>query len=137
MRKIFVDTDVCIDLLSGREPFHKAAEKLFSLAEKGKLKICVSALSIATIDYVLNGNYPSSHSRKILSKFKSLVQVLSVEERTIELALISDFNDFEYAIQYCCAIEHNINTLITRNTKDYRKASIRILTPESFLTTLL
>jgi predicted nucleic acid-binding protein len=137
MRKIFVDTDVCIDLLSGREPFHKAAEKLFSLGEKGKLKICVSALSFATIDYVLNGNYPSSHSRKILGKFKSLVQVLSVEERTIELALVSDFNDFEDAIQYCCAIEHNINTLITRNTKDYRKASIRILTPESFLTTLL
>lgn len=134
MRKIFVDTDVCIDLLSGRNPFHKAAEKLFSLAEKGKIKICVSALSFATIDYVLSGNYPSAHSRQVLSKFKTLVQVLSVQEKTIELALVSDFNDFEDAIQYCCAIEHNIHTLITRNVKDYKKASIRILTPESFLT---
>lgn len=134
MRKIFVDTDVCIDLLSGRKPFYIAAEQLFSLAEKGKIKICVSALSFATIDYVLCGNYRSAHSRQVLSKFKTLVQVLSVEEKTIELALVSDFTDFEDAIQYCCAIEHNINTLVTRNVKDYKKASIRILSLESFLT---
>jgi predicted nucleic acid-binding protein len=88
-----------MDLLSGRNPFHKAAEKLFSLAENGKIKICVSALSFATIDYVLSGNYPSAHSRQVLSKFKTLVQVLSLQEKTIELALVSDFNDFEDAIQ--------------------------------------
>jgi predicted nucleic acid-binding protein len=47
MDKVFVDTDICIDLLSKRQPFNKAAELLFSLADTGKIKLCVSSLSFS------------------------------------------------------------------------------------------
>jgi|LakMenEpi03Aug12_release.lakeMendotaPanAssembly.Ray.scaffolds.fasta_scaffold652945_3 predicted nucleic acid-binding protein len=133
MTKVFVDTDVCIDLLSGRQPFNKTAELLFSLANKGKLKIYVSSISFSNIDYVLRSQYNANHSRQLIGKFKTLVNVLSVESKTIDLAIASDFNDFEDAIQYSCAIENNLSTIITRNIKDYKKASISILTPETFL----
>ena len=52
MDKVFVDTDICFDLLSKRQPFNKAAELLFSLADTGKIKLCVSSLSFSNIDYV-------------------------------------------------------------------------------------
>ena len=136
MTRVFVDTDLCIDLLSGREPFNKSAEWLFSLADKGKLKIHVSALSFATIDYILQSHYSTTHSRQIIAKFRTLVTVLAVDGKTIDLAIASSFNDFEDAIQYCCAIENNIVTIITRNVKDYKKASIDVITPETFLSTL-
>ena len=131
--KVFVDTDVCIDLLSGRKPFNKTAEILFSLADNGKIKIYVSSLSFANIDYVLRSQYSTTHSRQIIGKFKTIVNVLSVDSKTIDLAVASDFNDFEDAIQYCCAIENNLTTIITRNIKDYRKATIKVLTPETFI----
>lgn len=134
MDKVFVDTDVCIDLLSGRQPFNKSAEFLFSLADKGKLKICVSSLSFSNIDYVLLSQYSTSHSRQIIAKFKTLVQVLAVDSKTIDLAIASNFSDFEDAIQYACALEYNLTTLITRNLKDYKKATIKVLTPETYLT---
>lgn len=134
MTKVFVDTDVCIDLLSGRTPFNKTAEILFSLADTGKIKIFVSSLSFANIDYVLRSQYSALHSRQIIGKFKTLVHVLPVDSKTIDLAIASDFNDFEDAIQYCCAIENNLTTLITRNTKDYKKATIKVLMPEAFVT---
>ena len=134
MTKVFVDTDVCIDLLSGRQPFNKTAELLFSLANKGKLKIYVSSISFSNIDYVLRSQYNAAHSRQFLGKFKTLVNVLSVDSKTIDLAIASDFNDFEDAIQYSCAIENNLTIIITRNVKDYKKATITVLTPESFLT---
>lgn len=133
MNKIFVDTDVCLDLLSGRMPFNKTAEIIFSLADKGKLKIYVSSLSFSNIDYVLRSQYSTKHSRQLIAKFKTLVQVLAVDSKTIDLALASDFNDFEDAIQYSCAIENNLTTLVTRNVKDYKKATIHILTPEAFI----
>jgi predicted nucleic acid-binding protein len=133
MRHIFLDTDVCIDLLSGRKPFVQAAEQLFSLADVGKIKVSVSALSFANIDYILRSQFSSRYSRQVLAQFKTLVEVLPVDSRTIDLAVASDFNDFEDAIQYACAIEHNLSTLVTRNVRDYKKASIKILTPESFL----
>ncbi len=133
MDKVFVDTDICIDLLSGRKPFNRTAELLFSLADTGKIKICVSSLSFSNIDYVLLSKYSTVHSRQIIAKFKTLVQVLSVDSKTIDLALASDFKDFEDAIQYSCAMEHNLTTIITRNLKDYKKATIRVLTPETYL----
>jgi predicted nucleic acid-binding protein len=58
-----------------------------------------------------------------------------VDSKTIDLAVASDFNDFEDAIQYCCAIENNLTTIITRNIKDYKKATIKVLTPETFIST--
>jgi predicted nucleic acid-binding protein len=134
MEKVFVDTDICFDLLSGRKPFNKSAELLFSLADIGKIKIYVSSLSFTNIDNVLLSQYSTTHSRQIIAKFKTLVQVLAVDSKTIDLAIASDFKDFEDSIQYDCALEHNLTTIITRNLKDYKKASINILTPETFLT---
>jgi predicted nucleic acid-binding protein len=133
MTKVFVDTDVCLDLLSGRMPFNKTAELLFSLADKNKIKIYVSSLSFANIDYVLRSQYSSSHSRKIVATFKTLVQVLSVDSKTIDLALASDFNDFEDAIQHSCAIENSLKIIITRNIKDYKKATVKVITPDAFI----
>ena len=133
MTKVFVDTDVCIDLLSGRKPFNKTAEILFSLADNKKIKIYVSSLSFSNIDYVLRSQYSSTHSRQLIGTFKTLVNVLPVDSKTIDLAIASDFNDFEDAIQHSCAIENNLTTIITRNVKDYKKASIAVLTPETFI----
>lgn len=136
MPKVFVDTDVCIDLLSGRKPFNKTAEILFSLADNKKVKIYVSSLSFSNIDYILRSKYSSTHSRQLIGKFKTLVSVLAVDSKTIDLAIASDFNDFEDAIQHSCAIENNLTTIITRNVKDYKKASITVLTPETFIALL-
>lgn len=136
MQKIFVDTDVCLDLLSGRKPFNKSAEILFSLADNRKIKLYVSSLSFANIDYVLKSQYTNTNSRQIIAQFKTLVNVLSVDDKTIDLALSSDFADFEDAIQYFCAIENNLITIITRNIKDYKKATIKVLTPETYISQL-
>ena len=133
MTKVFVDTDICIDLLSGRKPFNKSAEILFSLADNNKVKIYVSSFSFSNLDYILRSKCSSTHSRKLIGKFKTLVIVIPVDSKTIDLAIASDFNDFEDAIQYSCAIENNLTTIITRNVKDYKKASIAVLTPETFI----
>ncbi len=134
MKKVFVDTDVCIDLLSGRKPFNSFAEKLFTLADTNQIKICVSSLSFANIDYILHSQYSVHNSRQILAKFKTLVTVLSVDSKTIDLAIASDFADFEDSIQYFSAIDNGIEILITRNTKDFKKSTIKVMTPETYLT---
>lgn len=134
MTNLFVDTDVCLDLLSGRKPFNAPAEQLFSLADSGKIKLHVSSLSFSNIDYVLRSQYSGAHSRQIIARFKTLVHVLSVDNKTIDLAIASDFNDFEDAIQYACALENNIPMIVTRNNKDFKKSVILVGSPETFLT---
>lgn len=135
MTRIFIDTDVCLDLLSKREPHYLYAATLFTSADKGELRLFVSSLSFSNLNYLLSRQYSASESRRILSKFKVLVQVLSVDDKTIELALNSNFKDFEDAIQYFTAIESGIELLLSRNIKDYRKAEIPVQTPEQYIQT--
>ena len=135
MTKIFIDTDVCLDLLAKREPHYLHAAILFTLADKGELQLFVSALCFSNLNYLLSRQYSLTEARRILSKFKVLVQVLPVDDKVIELALHSKFKDFEDAIQYFTAIESGITFLLTRNIKDYKKAEIFVQTPELYIQT--
>lgn len=131
--RVFADTDICIDLLSGRKPFNNYAEQLFSMADRNEIEICVSALSFSTIDYILQAHYSVDKPIQLIAKFKTLVTTLPVVSKTIDLAIASDFNNFEDAIQYNTAIENKINVLITRNIKHYKTAQIKVVTSESYL----
>lgn len=133
MEKVFVDTDIVLDLLSARQPHYKYAAELFSLADENSVRVYVSSLTFANINYILSKQLSSAQARKMLLKFKTLVNVCAVNDKIIELALASDFNDFEDAIQYNTAIENGLTTLLTRNLKDYKKAGIAIQSAQQFL----
>ena len=133
MDKIFVDTDIILDLLSGRQPHYNFAAEVFSLADEGDIMIFVSSLSFANVNYILSREFKADQVRKKLLNFKTLVSVLSVHDKIIELALASEFHDFEDAIQYYTAIENDIATLLTRNVKDFRKADISVMTAEQYV----
>jgi len=72
-------------------------------------------------------------ARKVISKFKLLVNILVLDDKIIELSLASDFADFEDAIQYYTALENNINLIITRNNKDFKHSKLPILSAKEFL----
>lgn len=131
-----MDSDIVLDLLSGRQPHYNYAAELFSLADESSIKLYVSSLTFANVNYILSKQLSSVQARRLLLKLKTLIHVLSVNDKIIELALASDFRDFEDAIQYNTAIENDITTLVTRNLKDFKKAEITILTAQQFLKTI-
>jgi predicted nucleic acid-binding protein len=133
MEKVFVDTDIILDLLSNREPFYLPAAHLFSLGDKNNIKLFMSSVSFSNLNYILSKQYSSDQARKKLQKFKTLVTVLAVTDKVVDLALSSDFKDFEDGLQYFTAIENNVKTLLTRNLKDYKSAEIAVMTAEQFL----
>ncbi len=133
MQRIFADTDILLDLLAEREPFYEYAALLFSQADRKSIEIAVSSLSFATLNYLLSKIYSGEQAKMKLLKFKTLVKVLPVSDKIVELALSSDFKDFEDALQYYTATEHSIKVLLTRNLKDFRKAEITVLTAQQFL----
>jgi predicted nucleic acid-binding protein len=136
MEAVFIDTDISLDLLAERMPHYTAAARLFTLADKGKIRIHVSSLSFSNLNYLLSRQYSQKEARRILHTFKILVKVLPVDDKIVDLSLHSEFRDFEDAIQYFTAIENNIATLLTRNLKDYKHAKITVMTAEDFLLTL-
>ncbi len=132
MDKILVDTNIVLDLLAERKKFIKEAQELFTLSDKNEVKIYVSSLTFAKTYYILSQQMKMDIVRKILRKFKVLVEVLPLDDKIIDLSLESDFKDFENAIQYYTAIENEISIIITRNLKDFKTAKIPVLTAKEY-----
>ena len=132
-QKIFVDTNIILDLLSMRKKFYQSASQLFSLADRKKIDVYASALSFTTIHYILSKQMGSEKARNILSLFKALVTVLPVDDNVIDQALVSNFKDFEDAVQYYCAVSAGIPVLLTRNIKDYLTAKISVMSTEDYM----
>jgi len=134
----FIDTDVIIDFLSDRKPHSREAAIIFTLIEQKKIKGYASSLTFSNLYYVLRKI--ESHN-KVKSKLESLSQIvgiLKVEERTIKEALASDSPDFEDSIQYFSALDSKkIDVIITRNTRDYKKSDIPVMTPGDYLKTVI
>ena len=133
MKKLLVDTNIIIDLLAQREKFYEPAAKLFSLADQEKVELYVSSLSFANTHYILNRELIESKVREILRKLKVLVKVISFDSKVLDMALNSDFKDFEDAIQYYSAIESDIDIIITRNLKDFKKSELPVMTGLQFI----
>ena len=138
MTDLFIDADIIIDFLIDRKPHSREAAIIFTLIEQKKIKGYASSLTFSNLYYVLRKI--ESHN-KVKSKLESLSQIvgiLKVEERTIKEALASDFPDFEDSVQYFSALDSKkIDVIITRNTRDYKKSDIPIMTPGDYLKTVI
>ena len=62
MKKIFVDTNILLDLLFQRRGFFLDAKRLFDYSKSKNIDIFISALSINTIYYLLQKKYSKEHS---------------------------------------------------------------------------
>lgn len=137
MKKLFIDTNIVIDLLSRREPFFEEAAQLFSLADKKQVRLSVSSLTIANTSYALLRQMDSNKAKSILRKLRLILNVLPLDDKIIGLALNDEtFSDFEDGLQYFTAIEDEQELIITRNLKDFKNSKVPIMTARQFIETL-
>src|SRR4030042_2358775 len=124
MTRLFIDINVMIDLLGVRIPYYDSIARIATLADKGKVKMIVSAFSYPTVYYVLSKFERSEKVKEKLRKFRIISEVSDLNEIVIEKGLSSNFADFEDALQYYCALKADCDVIITRNAKDFRESAI-------------
>ena len=135
-KKIYIDTNVMLDLLGEREEFYLDAAKIASLADQKKIMLISSPISYATVNYFLSKFENSNVAREKLRKFKLVSEVCTIDESIVEKSLNSNFSDFEDALHYFNAIESKCEIIITRNPKDFKSASLPIMSPKEFISSL-
>lgn len=131
--RLFVDTNVMLDLLGERVPFYDSIAKIATLADNGEVSLIVSALSYSTVFYVLSKYESKDNVREKLRKFNIISEVAAVDEIVIEKGLNSAFTDFEDSLQYFCALKAECDVLLTRNPKDFKDSSIPVLSADEYL----
>jgi predicted nucleic acid-binding protein len=134
--RLFIDTNVILDFLGERHPFYESMAKLATLADKGKLKLVVSPISFATVNYFLTKFESAEIAKEKLRKFKILSEISKLDGHIIEKGLNADFKDFEDSLQYFSAVESNCDIIITRNGKDFKNSHIPVMTADEYLNSI-
>jgi len=136
-RNVFLDTNVVIDFLADRHPFSIDAARIFDLAIDGGIKIYISAVSYNNIYYILRQLLSNNATIKLLEELADMSEITDVTADVIRKSLKTDFKDYEDAIQYYCALSiPAVDFILTRNTKDFKKSTIAVLTPGEAIASL-
>ncbi len=131
MIKLFLDTNILVDLIADRSPFSKHAIEIFKSSEENKTQLYTSSHSIATTHYLLKKYVDEKELRKIISNLLEFLHVIPVDTDVLKKGLNSIHKDFEDAIQILCASSYSdLNFIVTRNIKDFKTSEISVLTPD-------
>lgn len=135
MKRLFLDTNIVVDVLERREPFCQDAVRLFTMAYNKQVQLIVSPITYSTASFLLRKHGPKG-VRNLLSNFRQLSRVATTNERTVDDSLASQFKDFEDAMQYYTAVKAKADVIITRNGKDFAASILPVMTATEFLASL-
>jgi predicted nucleic acid-binding protein len=134
MKHLFLDTNVIIDFLADRKPFAESASQLFSLGTDKKVKIYCSAISFNNIYYLFRQSHTHAPAIQLLKDLAGMIEIVAFGKNIVSQSLQSGFRDFEDAIQYHSALSvPKLDGIVTRNTRDFSKSKLSVLTPTEAL----
>jgi predicted nucleic acid-binding protein len=131
--KLFVDTNVLIDVMAVREPFYIPAAALWASIEKGQRTACISATSVTTVAYLLRRH---ADHRAMLAGLDILIRVFEVarvDQTTIRRALDRNPLDYEDAVQMECAAEAGASHIVTRDPSGFVGSGLSVVSPTEAL----
>ncbi|MFZ5575041.1 MAG: type II toxin-antitoxin system VapC family toxin [Pseudomonadota bacterium] len=131
--KLFIDTNVVLDVLAQREPWFDDASRLLAHIEAGKASGHVAAHTLTTLHYLLLKYLGQQRTATVLIDLTSLLQVEAVDHQILQQALTLGWRDFEDAVQAVTAAQCQADYLVTRNPRDFKQSLIPVMTPSEFL----
>jgi len=133
--KLLIDVNVFMDVLRHRVGWESSLAVLEKLTDPSRSGF-ISSLSIPILYFLNKPGIGDRKARKRVAWITRHCQVVPLTAHILDLAYQSVLPDFEDAIQFYSAREAKVDSIITRNTKDFRQKEITVLTPEEFLTQL-
>ena len=132
--RALIDTCVIIDALQSREGFERDAQNIFLSAANNAFLGYISAKAVTDIYYLMHRHTHSDKtSRETLNKLFTLFDVLDTAGIDCRKAIPSPVSDFEDAVMIETALRSEVDCIVTRNTEDFAKSPVPVLSPKEFL----
>lgn len=132
MKKVFLDTNVLLDFVLGREGMNDTLA-ILQLKEENKVDLTTSILSMANIAYVAKRGRTKAELYELMQGLSEIIRTLQMDEVQLLEALSIIAPDFEDMLQMVCAKVHDCDAIITRNKKDFTLSNTPVYTPTEFL----
>ncbi len=126
MKKIYLDTNIFIDILADRDLKTVSLDELKPLLKKSL--VYMSTLSVHITYYILKIK-ASSPSDKRTKDLISIINLIPLNLPIVENSLNSYKTDFEDTLQYYSALFEDCDYILTRDIKDFAK--IKKITPSN------
>ncbi len=128
--KLFLDTNIIIDLLADRKPFSNGAYLIFKEAKKNKWKLYTSSISILTTYYLLEKQIETKVANRAIETILKRLEIQDLTKKELNLAIKSETIDLEDACQIECAKRiGKLNYIVTRDKKGFKKSVIDVINP--------
>jgi len=136
--RIYFDTNVIVDLFDVKRPFHEDSVAVFKkIFEDEAMDVFINTDTLTNLFYILRSHMKFSFEDAIekLEFVKDAFTVISSEMNEIDttIAICKEylFDDYEDAMQYVCALKEECTLIITNNAKDFKNASVEIVTSKA------
>jgi predicted nucleic acid-binding protein len=133
IKRVFIDTDVILDVALARKPFLEASRIVLAILENNIAIGYMSSNGVANLYYILRKSGGDENARLFITKLIQCLTIISVDHSDIVNGLKSKIPDFEDALQQYSASRNQCDCIVTRNLMDYKNSSIKVYSPIEFL----
>ena len=127
--RILIDTDVLLDLALDRKPHAEGAARVLEAVQRGSLSGVVAWHTISNLYYILTSYADRKQALSFVRALAAIVEVAPADSATLDVALALDMRDFEDAMQVSAGLAAGVETIVTRNSGDFRKSPIPVVSP--------
>jgi predicted nucleic acid-binding protein len=125
-----------LDVIGQRQPHYAAAAALWSLAESGKIKAFISAISFNNVYYIVRKASGKTKAMEAMRLLYDVFEPVALDAQILRQAIDSGGGDFEDAVQYASALRVQCRHFVTRNPDDFPQQPMSVLSPAEFLATI-
>jgi len=134
--RALIDTNVILDYVLERQPFHADAEKIALLVAAEDFVGFLSSITPINVYYTGRKLKGRDHSLKEVRRLLRLFQIVTADKQVLQNAFDLEFFDYEDAVQCASAISEGLDAIVTRDTSDFEKSPIPVYSPAEFLVLL-
>ena len=133
MKRVFLDTNIMMDAVEGRQ-YGEEANALLDLSRAGIIQTFAATMAFATMSYLLR-HHAKEEIHLIFEHLTEAIEVVPVGTKQFEDAMaFGPVSDFEDMLQYQCAKAAGCDVIVTNNKKDFQQfCDLPLLTSEEFL----
>lgn len=131
--RLFVDSDIILDLVLQREDHFEFARNLFVQYQQGKCALFTSSIVLANMHFIIRKLHDLKFANSSVLFVNKHFKIIDANNDDIENSIQSKFSDFEDGVQYFSALRSKkVDALVTRNVKDYKHALLPVFTPKQW-----
>jgi len=131
---LLIDTNVILDWILKRQPFHQDATYIVDLCMHRKIRGYLTVHTVLNAFYITRKDLMLTERRDLSRLLCNRFEIIGVNREQILNALDAiNFKDIEDGLQMQCAEENNLDYIITRDIKDFQNSKVKVILPEDFI----